>query len=186
MVRVKNMPSSRGVLTLLLSLAVVLSVTWADDQFDNAWDGPLNFECPAGEFISSVYSVHNNQREDRRWRLGCSAAPYGAIMPKCSWTEDYVNSWDEPISFMCPTDYAVAGIQSYHDNRFEDRRMKFKCCKPLAYKTLSCTLTPYLNEFDGELNYTVPNLRVLTGWFSVHQNRQEDRRHKMLTCLYRL
>ena len=101
----------------------------------------------------------------------------------CYWT-DYVNDFDEPVSSMCSADYAISGIQSYHSNRHEDRRTRFKCCKQQGYKTYSCALTSYLNNYDATLNYNVPQGKVLAGWFSIHSNRKEDRRHKMLVCSY--
>ena len=178
-------PSSLSVLAIAVTLAISLDLIKAEDDFDNEFDQELDFECPLGQFISSVYSVHSNGAEDRRWKLGCRAPRYGAISTTCAWTEDYVNTWDEPISFMCPAHYGIAGIHSVHDNGAEDRRMKFKCCKPVNYKTSGCELSPYLNEWDAELDYSVPGGKILAGWFSVHDNSKEDRRHKMLTCTYR-
>ncbi|RUS79425.1 hypothetical protein EGW08_012802 [Elysia chlorotica] len=178
---------SLSALALVVALATFcLGAVKADEEFANDWDAELNFECPAGQFISSVYSVHNNVKEDRRWRFGCQQPPYGAFRTACTWTADYVNNWDEAVSFMCPAHYAIAGVQSVNSNAHEDRRMKFKCCKPYGYKTLGCELTPFLNDFDAELNFTMPNNKILAGWFSLHSNKYEDRRHKMLSCIYLL
>ncbi|KAK3740219.1 hypothetical protein RRG08_054241 [Elysia crispata] len=169
----------------VLALVVALAVADESEEFDNEWDGELSFECPSGEVLTSVYSVHDNHREDRRWRLGCKKAPSGANPTTCSWTDDYINAFDEPISFLCPANYVLTGINSIHSNAAEDRRMKLKCCTKSGYKTSNCELTPYLNGWDAVLDYTVPNGRVITGWFSVHDNGKEDRRHKLIVCTYK-
>ena len=168
----------------VLALVVALAVADESEEFDNEWDGDLSFECPRGEVLTSVYSVHDNSKEDRRWRLGCKNAPNGAKPKTCKWTDDYVNEFDEPISFMCPANYVLTGINSTHSNAAEDRRMKLKCCRKSGYKAFGCELTPYLNDWDAVLDYTVPSGQIIAGWVSVHDNGKEDRRHKMIVCSY--
>jgi hypothetical protein len=41
----------------------------------------------------------------------------------------FVNNFDEPVAFQCDGDGYVAGISSYHSDRYEDRRFNFYCCK---------------------------------------------------------
>ncbi|KAK3740215.1 hypothetical protein RRG08_054237 [Elysia crispata] len=171
--------------TLVLALAVALSTSGAGAAYVNNWDEPFQYQCPEGQVLRSVLSVHSNSAEDRRWMFTCGNAPSGASPSTCRWTDDYVNTWDEPISFMCPPNYVLAGVESYHSDAAEDRRMKFKCCKDPEYKTFSCGMSPYLNSWDSILTYSVPNGKVLVGWFSVHSNQAEDRRHKMIYCYYR-
>ena len=31
----------------------------------------IDFQCPKGMGLSSLYSIHDNGQEDRRWRFGC-------------------------------------------------------------------------------------------------------------------
>ncbi|GFR61580.1 hemagglutinin/amebocyte aggregation factor [Elysia marginata] len=177
-------------LSVLALTALVLNKVKADENsgeinFNNDFDGELNFECPANEVFYSIYSVHDNNYEDRRWRFTCRQAPAGATPGRCSWTGDYVNTWDEPVSYVCPRNWVLAGVHSYHSNDAEDRRWKFKCCKDSNYLTYSCDLTSYRNNWDEELRYIVPNGKVIAGWFSVHDNDKEDRRLKLLECSYR-
>lgn len=40
---------------------------------------------------------------------------------------DYVNAMDSPIVFQCGSG-VIHGIESYHQDTYEDRRFKFKCC----------------------------------------------------------
>ncbi|GFR94765.1 hemagglutinin/amebocyte aggregation factor [Elysia marginata] len=170
--------------TSVLVLLVAFYSTAVSGAYVNTWDQQFQYECPEGEVLRSVLSVHSDTAEDRRWMFTCGAAPSGASPSFCRWTSDYVNNWDEPINFMCPADFVLTGVSSYHSNAAEDRRMKFKCCKDAAYKTASCSLTPYLNNWDSLLTYNVAFSKVLVGWFSVHSNGAEDRRHKMLVCRY--
>ena len=173
-----RVPPSLAMLALVIALAV-----GAASAFDNDWDEPLLEDCPSGHVIRTIYSVHSNRREDRRWRINCKPAPSGANPTSCFWT-GYVNNFDEPVSSMCSANHVISGIQSYHSNRHEDRRIRFKCCQRSGYRTYSCALTPYLNNYDDKLNYSVPQGKVLAGWVSIHSNRAEDRRHKMLVCSY--
>ena len=46
----------------------------------NEWDIDMNFRCPTGKYISHMYSIHNNGREDRRFRFACSI---GINLQKC-------------------------------------------------------------------------------------------------------
>lgn len=40
----------------------------------------------------------------------------------------YVNEMDKPLVFQCPRGGIIDGIESYHDNYFEDRKFRFRCC----------------------------------------------------------
>ena len=171
-------------LSAVLTLFVALYAEGAGATiYNNQWDKPVLFDCPYGQVLSSVYSVHNNHKEDRRWRFTCKAAPFSANPTSCYWS-DYANGWDAPLNFKCPGNYVIAGVSSYHDNRREDRLTRFKCCEQHGYVTYSCSLTSYMNAWDQVLDYTVPNGNVITGWYSVHDNHREDRRHKFLACNY--
>ncbi|GFS13748.1 hemagglutinin/amebocyte aggregation factor [Elysia marginata] len=159
-----------AVFTVLLVVIIPGHLTHA--QFHTNWDAPFLYECPLGLVLKSIHSVHDNRKEDRRWRFGCGIAASGCKLRACHWT-DYVNWWDAPMNFVCPANYVISGLQSYHDNHREDRRFKFKCCSHRHYITYSCSLTGYINNWDAVLNYNVPRGHVLTGVAGVHDNRKE-------------
>ena len=163
-------------------LVAVVALALGQD-YSNDWDGPLNFSCPDGQLLSFLNSYHINYYEDRRWRFGCRAANYGAAT-SCEWTKDYVNNYDEPVSYLCPANMALAGVASVHSNSYEDRRMKFKCCNHSAFKVDSCVLTSELHKPDKELKYYVPAGKVIAGWVSEHFGPSEDRVHRMILCSY--
>jgi len=100
---------------------------WGD--YVNDWDGVMSFTCPDGEALNGVHSIHDNYKEDRRWKFSCCklSSPFGLL--KFVFT-DYINNWDEPFQFFCPSlDQVVIGMDSYHDNYHEDRRWKARCAK---------------------------------------------------------
>ncbi|XP_043120114.1 hemagglutinin/amebocyte aggregation factor-like [Puntigrus tetrazona] len=147
--------------------------------WENSFDGPLDFSCPAGHSISSVTSENSNYHEDRRWEFGCQAT-FGQS-GECYWT-NYVNDFDQPLLFECPAGFVMAGTSSYHNNNYEDRRWRFYCCKSPCVTT-NCDWTSYVNAFDEFFTWTVPSRNVLVGAQSYHQNHEEDRRWRYKVCV---
>lgn len=41
----------------------------------------------------------------------------------------YANEFKEAMVFQCTGEGFITGVESYHDNRYEDRRFKFQCCQ---------------------------------------------------------
>ena len=46
----------------------------------------------------------------------------------------YVNDFDAPVLYTCPNGGYLNGVSSFHDNKKEDRRYKFRCCTPRSGK----------------------------------------------------
>ncbi|KAK3790559.1 hypothetical protein RRG08_060606 [Elysia crispata] len=67
---------------LLVTLAVTLLGDGVD-SYDTDWEAPFLFTCAYGEMLNSLYSVHSNRREDRRWDFTCSSPPAGANPTSC-------------------------------------------------------------------------------------------------------
>ena len=59
---------------------------------------------------------------------GDPAIGYSVLPQSCSWT-DYVNDWDNTYNYSCPDGKVLVGVGSKHDNRKEDRRFRFQCCR---------------------------------------------------------
>ena len=53
-------------------------------------------------------------------------------------------------------------------------------------ETYDCALQGFINDWDGMMNYTCPDGRVLGGMYSVHDNGKEDRRFRPYCCLMRI
>ena len=108
-------------------------------EWVNDYDGYLYFECPEGQSITRMMSIHSNHDEDRMWAFECSALENG--YDSCAWS-GYVNNYDEVrrierglwgmsdhvimhkvLLFECASGAGVvSGMESEHDNGHEDRR----------------------------------------------------------------
>ena len=41
--------------------------------YQNGWDQDLHVECAHGQAIYKFQSIHDNRREDRKWRFDCKS-----------------------------------------------------------------------------------------------------------------
>uniref|UniRef100_A0A8C7NZS8 Uncharacterized protein n=1 Tax=Oncorhynchus mykiss TaxID=8022 RepID=A0A8C7NZS8_ONCMY len=78
--------------------------------------------CPSGQSISRIVSEHHNKHEDRLWDFGCKARLDSAT--NC-FTSSHVNDFDKPFNYQCPSHQVITGMNSYHENRHENRTWKF-------------------------------------------------------------
>ena len=144
----------------------------AQAQWQNGWDQRLNVRCRNNQAFYRVKSYHDNRRKDRRWQWNCRTVLKNTKFTNCQWT-GWQNDYDQPLMFQCPTNKVLAGVESVHDNRREDRRWKFQCCGAKDYYTRNCYLTNWINNWDSSMDRAVPSPQVLTGAFSYHDNRRE-------------
>ncbi|KAK3785163.1 hypothetical protein RRG08_021962 [Elysia crispata] len=166
------------VVALMALLSGASSVTLKDA---NGFTDEVKFSCPTNQIISRVQSEHSNEDEDRLWAFDCAYAPAGASLSDCAWS-GYVNEMKETTVYQCHDGGVITGWQSTHDKNLEDRRTKYKCCKPKGYLTHTCHYTGYLNYFDEVLNYRVPDGTAITGVFSEFSSRNGDRRFIFNIC----
>ncbi|KAK6986887.1 dermatopontin [Biomphalaria glabrata] len=166
-------------MVILVSLGLLLVVTQVKSAaYVNDWDKPFNFNCPTGQILSFVSSINDNYYEDRRWELFCRTVGYTKDCVK----SDYVNTFDNPVTFTCPGDSVITGIESYHDNHYEDRRYRFQCCTVSKRVPSDCYTTDYVNDWDGKLTLFVPEGQGIKGAMSEHNNYYEDRRWRFTLC----
>ena len=149
----------------------VMSETFAEQQIQNNFDERLIKHCHGGSGMYKVQSIHDNHREDRVWNWECHhILKHG--WPICRQT-GYVNNFDEPMFFKCNRNEYISGVESYHDNHYEDRRWKFICCGASGHITKSCRHTGYVNNFDEKINFQAGYKEVITGVYSYHDNHRE-------------
>ncbi|CAL1539512.1 unnamed protein product [Lymnaea stagnalis] len=167
-------------MTSLISrfFCIVHLIAGSTGYFVNNWDQPFNFNCPPGQVISYVSSIHDNGAEDRRWEFLCRAV---ANTHSCSHS-GYVNTFDNPVVFRCPGHQVMTGVNSYHSNGNEDRRYGFYCCNVASLKTCDCYITGYVNDWDEKLTLVVPEGKAIKGAFSHHDNGREDRIWQFEIC----
>ncbi|KAI8790942.1 hemagglutinin/amebocyte aggregation factor-like [Biomphalaria glabrata] len=95
--------------------------------FENDFDQLLEFQCPNESIISGIESVNDNGHEDRKWSFLC-CDPEGYVTHACLYTP-YVNTYDNVLNYRVPNDFVLRGVDSVHDNHYEDRIFKFDICK---------------------------------------------------------
>jgi len=146
---------------------------WA--SYQNGWDSPLSFSCPANQAISGFQSTHHNHREDRRWKIQCCKVTNAQLIDM-GFT-GYLNSWDGLLDYKCADDEVLAGVYSVHNNHREDRRWKVKCARlrPVANLLIASKLSGWENSYDRALEFDAGVDGMITGLYSVHNNRREDR-----------
>ncbi|XP_063056143.1 hemagglutinin/amebocyte aggregation factor-like [Engraulis encrasicolus] len=91
------------------------------------------------------------------------------------------NDFDGYLAVACPWLQSISSVGSYHSNRHEDRRFSISC-KPVFGSHPVCHQSNWVNHFDDPFDFTCGNNEVLTGMFSYHSNRHEDRRFKFQCC----
>ncbi|CAH2276564.1 hemagglutinin amebocyte aggregation factor-like [Pelobates cultripes] len=93
----------------------------------NNFDEEFEFTCPFGSVLNGMSSYHDNKKEDRRWNFLCCLGEV-QVVKKCKWS-DYVNEFDEYLSWEAPTNHYLVGASSYHNNKREDRRWRYHSCE---------------------------------------------------------
>merc|ERR1712057_144349 len=85
----------------------------------NGWDGHMNWHTNGHTYVSGLQSWHNNHREDRIFRplvTNIGSTQHGRHIT------GFVNNMDGTFAYTCPTNKAIVGFYSYHNNGNEDRR----------------------------------------------------------------
>lgn len=95
--------------------------------------------------------------------------------------ESWVNDYDKPFTFTCPSHQSINRVVSHHDNGAEDRKFDFQCTK-YTEGTESCFWSEYANNFDQPVAFQCPNGGVMDGVSSYHDNGAEDRRFRFYCC----
>jgi Skp family chaperone for outer membrane proteins len=84
-------------------------------------------QCPHNQYISSLYSIHNNGKEDREWTIGCKSFEH-MTSRACSWT-GWLNGYDGAFYFNCPNGNVLGGIKGEYSAPHRDRRFSAMCCE---------------------------------------------------------
>jgi len=163
-----------------------LRKNWTPHQ--NSFDGDLNFRCGSNEALSGVWSYHHNTHEDRRWKFQCcSVKGYPLFRERTK----VINSWDGKMDFKCGDNEVLIGLKSHHDNRKEDRVWQARCAMLQTGTVVSGIFggfrsTGYVNSFDRKFKYNLGSKYVMTGLYSYHDGRKEDRRFKIYYAKLRI
>ena len=137
----------------------------------NEFDQPLDFQCPTGYSIDHISGYHNSDYEDRVYCYSCQKV---SVNYTDCYDTGYVNDWGQPVVTVCKSNqYYIAGVDSYHSNPNEDRRFNYKCCSSSQFCTKNCFTVGPVNNYDGNMAYSVKGSNVIVGAFSIHEDEPE-------------
>ena len=150
----------------ILLLQILISAT--SSSYINKVDGNLRKECPLGEAINTFEAIYDHGAKDRQFNFGCTRVVTKAT---CQWT-DYLNAFDKPVNRRC--DGYIGGIESIHNNHFEDRRWKIQCCNPgEEIQKNRCQQTSYINKFKQTIKFALEPDQMFVGLESYHEDSHE-------------
>ena len=108
-------------------------------HYDNAFDEDLNFACDLGEHLVGMESIYDGPFRDRAFKLTCINRAYIDVS-SCQWkpedVNEYVNNMDEDMNYSCPGNSIVTGVFSHHEDHYEDRQWRIRCCQVCKHKTV--------------------------------------------------
>ncbi|XP_065928481.1 hemagglutinin/amebocyte aggregation factor-like [Magallana gigas] len=99
----------------------------------NEYDANVLHTCSNGGYLNGVHSIHNNKKEDRRYKFRCCTPRSGFYHKNCKWT-GWENKYDKTLNYFAPTAYVIKGVNSIHNNKKEDRIFRFEICKVARIK----------------------------------------------------
>ncbi|BFZ22664.1 hypothetical protein BsWGS_25703 [Bradybaena similaris] len=167
-------------MTQVLFVLALLYTQASAGEWVNNYDEDAVIDCQGQQYLSYIGSVHRDSFEDRIWKFRCRPPP-GEVYD-CDWTS-YLNDFDNVLNFTCPGNFLINGMMSYNDNYYRDRRFLVKCCRIYPRSTTNCRFTArFVNDWDKEMNFTVPDGKCIKGVYSIHDNGKEDRRWKFNIC----
>merc|ERR1712178_138230 len=147
--------------------------TW--HGFINNWDHHMNWALSGNNYVSGLRSWHHNGYEDRKFQP--LVTTIGATQRHRHLT-GWVNNMDGRFDYTCPTNQAIVGFYSYHNNGNEDRRWRFYCAsfhgvgfRPTGWPGWQTSWDAYWSLHCGH--------DPLIGLSSYHDNRREDRRWRI-------
>ncbi|KAM3621248.1 uncharacterized protein V6R79_008419 [Siganus canaliculatus] len=148
------------------------------DDWDNELTGVLSHQCPQGQAVSGITSLHNKDQKDRLFGISCKAFTASTT---CHWS-GYVNYYCENKNFACPDNHVITGVYSKYGSSLHDRRWKFRCCRANGFSTFNCNTTPKINYWNEYFNWKVPGSNFMTGVESSFDPDTFDRRWSFSYC----
>jgi hypothetical protein len=141
----------------------------------NSWDQPVNWVAPSGYVMTGVHSKHDNGKEDRLWDFQQSKM-LDSTSPVMT---GFVNNWDQEFTHSDDNKVFV-GMYSEHHNSYEDR--KFKIYQSGLGSTAHGCYWTGETDWDAEWTLSGNTNEGITGMWSRHDNRMEDRKFKFRFC----
>lgn len=165
----------------------------------NFWDQPNDFECNPQEVVIGLTSRHNNDNEDRRWKVTCGLLQNQQDIQyylQSNDLHDYVNTWHEDFTIDYsgrrtdkfggsdgPYGWILWGLRSEHDNNQEDRRWRpYSAVMPAGMTCSPQAWSEYQNDPDEEFTFQCPDNSVMVGFSSKYNSNARDRQFRFRCC----
>jgi hypothetical protein len=155
------------------------SCAWACDAAYKSFDGATCVLTTAPTAYPTAYPTANPTASP-------TCATFTFQIESNEWDTSYRNWWDSAHDDKCASNQALTGLSSYHSDRKEDRRMKFRCGtlgQGITTETDSITDEVVMTGavggetgYDEEWTRECPSDSYMTGFSSHHHNHNEDRR----------
>merc|ERR1711937_591080 len=137
----------------------------------NGWDGHMNWHTNGHTYVSGLQSWHNNHREDRIFSplvTNIGSTQHGRHIT------GFVNNMDGTFAYTCPTNKAIVGFYSYHNNGNEDRRWRFYCAHFHGVGFRAGGWPGWQTRWDAHFAIGCGHNPAI-GFSSYHNNHKEDR-----------
>jgi len=156
---------------------------WPADSASVATEYHTSFEkeCGFGEVLTSIYSEHLAEEEDRTFSFSCGEAP-GLKLKECDWTEEdgkhLGGEWT-----LGTGEKVIVGLKSSAVRKDKkDRTYSIKSCKVDGPDMpQSVAGASWANEYGQKLSYTVQSTSFMTKIISRYSNHHRDRKFKFAT-----
>merc|ERR1712054_187682 len=137
----------------------------------NGWDGHMNWHTNGHTYVSGLQSWHHNGYEDRIFRplvTNIGSTQHGRHIT------GFVNNMDGTFAYTCPTNKAIVGFYSYHNNGNEDRRWRFYCAHFHGVGFRAGGWPGWQTRMDAHFAIGCGHNPAI-GFSSYHNNHKEDR-----------
>ncbi|XP_062592882.1 hemagglutinin/amebocyte aggregation factor-like [Saccostrea cucullata] len=117
---------------VIRSSDVAVNCEWTG--YVNDFDQVVHFQCPGAGYINGMASYHRDSYEDRRHKFRCCGPKSSNYYYRnCRWT-GWLNNFDDPVAYFVPDGFVLRGVNSVHNDNYEDRRFQFEVCQLLTRK----------------------------------------------------
>merc|ERR1712178_348949 len=137
----------------------------------NGWDGHMNWHTNGHTYVSGLQSWHHNGYEDRIFKplvTNIGSTQHGRHIT------GFVNNMDGTFAYTCPTNKAIVGFYSYHNNGNEDRRWRFYCAHFHGVGFRAGGWPGWQTRMDAHFAIGCGHNPAI-GFSSYHNNHKEDR-----------
>jgi hypothetical protein len=157
------------------------------EQEQTGWDSFWNKTGNGSEVISGIWSKHDNEKEDRIFKIAFSSVDGISLgVPHVVPHDEFLLSQlDQFIAPECAEGEVMTGLASDHIDEKEDRVFKIVCREVMGssseLKKDRMWEDEIANDWDQPFSYNPLRSKFIVGFLSIHDNHREDRRFQFKT-----